>query len=181
MKIGFHIFFILCLIGLSSCVVENTSPPVELIKVGNVVPVFSVLDSDGATVDFTAANFTGKKTLIVFFFTTCWDCQRELPKVQAAWKALAGEGLQLITISREQDVETVREYWNNTDDGKEVFDMPWYVDSDRSAYSKFATSTVPRLYLVDKSGVVIWKAVEDLRKLGINTGNQLIAKINEFN
>lgn len=151
------------------------------VEVGSTVPTFTVNNSGGAAVTFTPADFIGRKSLIVFFTTVCPDCQRELPKVQAAWEVLEAEGLQLITIGRDQLPTDVQAYWNSTANGKPVFDMPWYVDPGRNAFNKFAVKTIPRLYLVDETGKVVWIAVENLVLLGINNGNDLIAKINEFN
>lgn len=182
MKTGLHIFLILCLAGIFSCVSESAAPKAELIEVGDVVPDFTVVDSDGDEVNFTTADFTGKKTLIVFFIPGCPDCQRELPKVQEAWIVLRENGFQLLTIGRSPTMSTeVTNYWNNTKNNKKIFDMPWYVEkSSDSAFYKFATKYVPRLYLIDETGKVVWKAVENLELLGIHNGDDLIAKINEF-
>lgn len=143
----------------SACIKEelpDTSGIVNYITVGDEVPAFSV--SDGENNTFTSASLKGKRTLLVFFHTGCSDCQRELPKVNAVWKALKEEdGYQVVAIAREEKRSDVAAYW-----AAHHFTVPFYLDMDRSVFSLFANSTIPRLYIIDPDGVVQWMATETL-------------------
>ena len=39
------------------------------------------------------------------------------------------------------------------------FDFPILPDEDKSIYNKFATTYIPRIYIVDKNGVVVYTYV----------------------
>jgi len=137
------------------------------IVVGDTVPVFTVENSEGTYVQFTKSNFTGKKTLLVFFYTKCKDCNREKPKVQRVWDELEDyPGFQLITIARGEDATTGRGFWNRAT-------MPCYGDMDKSAFLEFADHTVPRLYTINPQGIVTWIAIEHLDL----SEEELVAKI----
>ncbi len=152
---------VLSLLALSACIKEELPDEpgvVNYVTVGDEVPSFTVSDGAGGT--FTSASFTGKRSLLVFFHTGCGDCQRELPKVNALWKTLQGEeGYQVIAIAREEKLSSVAVYWNSS---KNKFTMPFYLDTDRSVFSLFANSMIPRLYIIDSYGIVQWMAIETL-------------------
>ena len=61
-----------------SCIGENeSSQQVELVQVGDRVPGFEVLLSDGST--FSTRTLSDDVKVIVFFDTECADCQKFLP------------------------------------------------------------------------------------------------------
>ncbi len=147
---------------LTACVVEPPDAG-DRVKVGDAVPDFIVTDADGrGTHHFSQADFVGKHSLVLFFSTSCPDCQRELPKIFQAWQALRNEiDFQLVAVSRQEIPATVAEYWNLEADGKPSFaTMPYWLDPDRSAFETFADSYVPRIYLIDSHGKVAMMAVE---------------------
>lgn len=130
---------------------------------GDPVPSFTVTASDGVDrVDFARADFMGKRSVIVFFNTQCPDCQREMPKVYAAWLEFADDpDFLMVPISRGETAEAVAAYWSSETDTKPSFEpMPFFLDTDRSAFEKFANLYVPRLYLVGTDGKIAYMAVE---------------------
>jgi peroxiredoxin len=135
--------------------------------VGDVVPEFTVKQADGASdAPFLAADFEGRRSVIVFFQTTCADCRRELPKIHEAWqlfsKYRAFPDVQFILISRGENAATVAEYWTSVAESKPSFDpMPYYLDPERETYNKFANTYVPRLYLIGTDGRVKYMAIEE--------------------
>lgn len=156
----FHIylpFFILLIV--SGCIKDEHEPVVNYIEVGDVVPAFEVSDGKGNT--FHSAAFRGKRSLLLFFDTTCGDCQREFPKIQEVWEAIRDkDDCLVITISRDQTYKETDLYWEAHN-----FTMPKYQDPDRSVYSLFATSVIPRIYIINEEGIVIWMAIESLEHL----------------
>jgi len=152
-----------------SCIKEDDSSAevINYVEVGDLVPDFSVSDGIGNT--FSSSFFVGKRSLLVLFSTTCGDCQRELPKVNKIWEELRDDPFyRVITIAREQNKEITDMYWNDED-----FTMPKYLDPDRSVFSLFASSTIPRLYIINEEGVIEWMAIEVLTI----TSEELLAKI----
>ena len=137
----------LLLTGCSSIEDDETK---ERVAVGDRVPLFSVeMVKDGERSTFSTAQLTGE-TVIVFFNTTCPDCQRDLPKLNQYYlKHKVDEGFQMVAISREEGEEDVAAYWK--DNGLQI---PYSAQNDRRIYELFASSIIPRIYFVSAQGVV---------------------------
>lgn len=137
----------LLLTGCSSIEDDETK---ERVAVGDRVPLFSVeMVKDGERSTFSTAQLTGE-TVIVFFNTTCPDCQRDLPKLNQYYlKHKVDEGFQMVAISREEGEEDVAAYWK--DNGLQI---PYSAQNDRRIYELFASSIIPRVYFVSAQGIV---------------------------
>lgn len=144
--IGMMLLYLL-LTGCSSIEDDETK---ERVAVGDRVPLFSVeMVKDGERSTFSTAQLTGE-TVIVFFNTTCPDCQRDLPKLNQYYlKHKVDEGFQMVAISREEGEEDVAAYWK--DNGLQI---PYSAQNDRHIYELFASSIIPRIYFVSAQGVV---------------------------
>ncbi len=134
---------------LAGCISEKGGGegPAQWVEVGDRVPQFTLgeLSSPEA--------FEGRKSLIVFFNTWCPDCQREMPVINDACRQLPD--LQAIAISRGETLEQQAiEQW--------APEMQYYPDPNKEIFNLFAESTVPRVYLIDETGVVAWMAIEEL-------------------
>lgn len=128
----------------------------NLIKVGDHLPSFSVdvITEDGTSV-FSTERLTGQ-TVIVFFHTTCSDCQRELPKLNDYYLAHRGElGFQMVAIARDEGRESIESFWQS-----HQLSMPYSPQNDRRVFSLFATQTIPRAYICSSEGTVLWMGVE---------------------
>ena len=142
--------------GCSSVVDEDDA--VERVHVGDRVPLFTVTmtypettnpQQDQTTSQWSTMQLTGE-TVIVFFNTSCSDCQRDLPLLNEYYlKHKDDEGFQMVAISREEDVESVATYWETNH-----LQIPYSAQSDRRIYNLFATSIIPRIYFVSAKGVV---------------------------
>ncbi|MBD5341056.1 MAG: TlpA family protein disulfide reductase [Bacteroides sp.] len=131
---------LLVVMGLTACVTEEDEP-VWSLQVGEHLPEFSIVMNDGRTV--TTQSLAGKRSVIVFFTTTCSDCRRELPRYQEWYNQIisSGDDVNFICISREEGADAVSTYWKEHD-----FTMPYSPQSDRAVYNLFASSGVPRVY-----------------------------------
>ncbi len=147
---------------LGSCIGEEEGgiKTENYIRVGDPVPAFTIENSFGAGWnDLTSPeDFAGRKTLLVFFVTACPDCRRELPYVEYAFTRLQDEGLTVVPVGRSETHAAIDAYWAETG-----FTMPRYLDASRAVFSLFANQTVPRIYLVNEHGAVVWMCVEDLK------------------
>ncbi len=142
-----------CAVSLQSCVKDGkTKEAEEYVKVGDQVPSFSVKVPGGSTESFAKSDFLGKSSLIVLFTAECPHCRVLMPIVDAAWQEVKDDGgYRIIPIARESLQGAVDAAWSEND-----MTMPYYLDSDRSAYRKFASIYVPRIYRVDAAGVIRW-------------------------
>lgn len=141
---------LLCLLMTGCSSIEDDNEVTERVNVGDRVPLFTVdVVNDGVHSTFSTAQLTGE-TVIVFFNTTCPDCQRDLPKLNQYYlKHKADEGFQMVAISREEGEEDVAAYWK--DKGLQI---PYSAQNDRRIYELFASSIIPRIYFVSAQGIV---------------------------
>lgn len=156
----------------SSCLGDKDHPEQteNHVQVNDTLPDFTVKNAEGE--ELHTNELKGHVTLLVFFITTCPDCQRELPKIESLWETLKNDpDFALVTISRGETTATVNEFWK-----KQKFTMPFYLDPDKIAFLQFANSTVPRLYLTNQENKVIWMAIEELQI----TPEQILEKIREL-
>ena len=151
-SVRYHTFIslLLCLLIMGCSSIEDDNEVTERVNVGDRVPLFSVeMVKDGERSTFSTAQLTGE-TVIVFFNTTCPDCQRDLPNLNQYYlKHKADEGFQMVAISREEGEEDVAAYWK--DNGLQI---PYFAQNDRRIYELFASSIIPRVYFVSAQGIV---------------------------
>lgn len=131
-----------------SCVRE-TGTDGKHVGVGEVIPAFTVTTLDGTATGSDA--LLGKPSVIVFFDTTCPDCQRQLPEIEAVWREWEGS-INTIAIAREQGPAPVRDYWHGNG-----LTIPVAAPGNREAFNIFdrgSKSGVPQVYVTDKEGRV---------------------------
>lgn len=156
------------LLFMCSCIKDDVDEVENYVTVGMEVPVFTVDDGEGSV--FSSEMFKGKQTLLVFFNTVCGDCAREIPKAEAVWQALKEDAdYSVVAIGRKENKESMAAYWKDMD-----LTMPKYQDPDRSVFDMFANSTIPRFYIINDKGVVVWMGIENL---GEDTEEDLIDKM----
>lgn len=154
---------------LLACIKEEVDGDaiINHININDHVPAFVVHDTTGN--DFNSKEFTGKQSLLVFFGSYCNDCKRILPVIEEVWKEMKNDpGFLLTPISRREAAEDVINYWKANG-----FTMPFYLDQKGEAFSLFANSTIPRIYIINSNNVVVWMSVESLDL----TASELIEKI----
>ena len=157
MKKSVWLFFALCM--LVSCVVDepgHDGDDTDLVRVGDRLPSFSVEVVDGVDrYTFSSEVLTGP-TVIVFFNTSCSDCQRELPVLNEYYLQHCSEpGFQMVAIAREETEESIRAYWEINN-----LSIPYSPQSDRRVYNLFATMTIPRVYFCSHTGLITWIGIE---------------------
>ena len=140
--------FLLTICALTSCLGKlETSTPADIITVGQKLPNFEVALSDGTIM--TSSMLQGKPSVIVFFNTSCKDCQRELPLIQQLYEGTTSEAANFLCISRAEGKATIEAFWTQN-----KLTLPYSAQEDKAVYNKFATSTIPRVYISDSSGTV---------------------------
>lgn len=144
------IFFLIYV--LSGCVLEKNEG--ADIKVGDILPEFEVLMNDGSAV--TDDYLKGSVSAVMFFHTSCPDCQQTLPRMQTIYDEYTSKGVKIVLISREEGEYDIMSYW--TENG---LNMPYSAQKDREVYELFATSRIPRIYISDEKGIVRYIYTDD--------------------
>jgi peroxiredoxin len=144
---------------LASCVKD---PQGERIQPGERLPQFSLATLSGQTV--TTDDLLGKPSAVILFTTTCPDCKRQLPEVEAVWE-LQKDDVNVLAIARDEDRTTVSAYWQSA-----KYTMPASAPGDRKTYDLFdrgSRSGVPLLFLCDIRGTVV-RVADDTETISSN-------------
>lgn len=124
-------------------------------KVGDKMPAISVQETSGAT--FSLASEKGKVVVVNFWATWCGPCQVEMPRLEKEiWeKYKSSPDFAMVAIAREQSKETVSEFQLK----HPTYTFPLAYDPHRLVYAKFADSGIPRTYVVDRHGKIVFQSV----------------------
>lgn len=98
------------------------------------------------------ANYRGKVVLIDFWATWCGPCKAALPGIAELKKELTGKPFEVISISVDDEVETVLGYQENEQP------MPWvnwHIGPDSEILTEWAVRGFPTYYVVDAEGVIL--------------------------
>lgn len=137
------------------------------VKVSDPVPSFNFEKSPGVRQDIS--DLKGKVVMITFFATWCGPCRKELPHIESDIykKYKNNPKFELLIFGREHSRDELNKF-----KAENKFEVPMYPDPQRAVYSKFATQTIPRSFLISPEGKIIYssegfveKDFEELKKL----------------
>lgn len=114
---------------------------------GKPVPIqFTAID--GRKIDLT--KMQGKVVLVDFWATWCGPCIKELPSLKAAYDKLSSKGFEIVGISFDQDIDTLKRFV-----AKEKMTWPQYADGegwDNKIGKEYGITSIPTMWLIDKKG-----------------------------
>ena len=139
-------------LSLAGCINEKIEG--ADLKIGDMIPGFSVVMNDGTAV--SDQSLIGSVSFIMFFHTTCPDCQQTLPVVQDIYDLYAQKGVKFALISRDEGAKGIESYWAERSDN-----MPYSAQNSRNVYKKFARERIPRVYICDKDGIIRYIFTDD--------------------
>lgn len=161
---------------LPLAVLSQEKNKVDIVTKGDLVPQFKLESSIYGNMN--SEMIKGKVTLIIIFATWCPPCQKELKALNDAVAAKrisadkSDKDFALIVVGREHNENELRIYQE-----KKSFLFPIYPDPKREFTSKFATQNIPRTYLIDREGKIIYSSTgyneADFEKL-INQIQELV-------
>jgi peroxiredoxin len=123
----------------------------DVVSIGDAMPAFVITADDGTQTP--SARFEGKVVLISFFATWCPSCQLELAEMEKTlWPEYGKrDDFALLVIGREHSGAELEKYG-----AKKGFSFPLYPDRERKIFALFAIQTIPRSYLTDRNGKIIF-------------------------
>lgn len=140
------------------------------VQEGQNLPVFSVTNENGI---IKSSDLKGKVVLINFFATWCAPCMEELPLLQKEiWEKYKNNNkFSLFVIGREHSQDEITTFKT-----KKGFTFPMYPDKTRSVYSLFAKQSIPRNYIIDTNGRVVYVSIG----FGEAEFNKMLNKLDEL-
>ena len=97
------------------------------------------------------SQYRGSVLLLDFWATWCAPCIASLPEVTKLQELLGDQGLEVITISIDENTELVEQFMDRR------MDLPfvnWFVGEQSQLYDDWAIQGVPTYIVVDRDGVV---------------------------
>ena len=137
---------------LAGCIKEKQTG--ADLKVGDSLPDFEVVMNDGSLV--TDDVLKQGVSVVMFFHTSCPDCQQVLPEMQKIYAEYASKDVLFAFISREELSQDIEVLWK-----EKGFEMPYSAQNDRAVYEKFAKTRIPRLYINEKGGIIRYIFTDD--------------------
>ena len=136
------LFAAMMIFAASSCIYDDPEPEFEL-QVGDRIPDFTVTMTDGTTV--TGESLRKGVSLIMFFHSSCPDCQGTLPSVQRIYDEFLDKGVSFAIISRSQLADEIEPYWQ-----EQGYTMPYSAclqgSCGKIAQNAIRPRKIPRLY-----------------------------------
>ena len=117
------------------------------LKAGDGLPDFEVVMNDGTVVSDDILKET--VSVVMFFHTSCPDCQQVLPQMQKIYDEFASESVNIALISREEPKMSIDVFWM-----EKGLKMPYSAQNDRTVYELFAKERIPRVYICEKGGII---------------------------
>ena len=119
---------------------------------GQMAPDFTITNLDGEV--FKLSDMKGKVVLVNFFATWCGPCMKELPELEKqVWPRFKNENFKLISIGREHTNAELKKFRF-----KKKYTFPIAADPKRQIYARYAEKFIPRNYIIDKEGKIIFQS-----------------------
>lgn len=122
--------------------------------VGDRLPDFEVVMNDGSVVDDDILS--EGVSVVMFFHTSCPDCQQALPRMQQIYDEYISKGVYFAFISREEGVVDIESYFK-----EKGLKLPYSAQNDRKVYEQFAQTRIPRIYICEKGGIIRYIFTDD--------------------
>ncbi len=118
--------------------------------IGQHIPVFAIKTK---TTLITRDSLKGKVCLINFFATWCPPCMQELPVLQKeVWEHYKdNKAFRLLVVGRDHTEEELDSFKKTRG-----YTLPIYPDKSQGAYAQFAAKYIPRTYLINADGQIVY-------------------------
>ena len=133
----------------------------KVLSIGQTPPSFAAVDKNDNAFDY--ADYNGKILLVDFWAAWCRACRIENPQFVELYKEFNKEGLEIVSISQDRDVDT----WNKAIEKDGVGLWTNIQDKTKEISDLYAVSSLPQNLVIGKDGRIIGKNVtaEQLKQM----------------
>ena len=123
------------------------------ITVGDRAPEFQLPALEGTPVNLS--DYRGKVVMVHFWATWCPPCVEEMPELESLYRTFKGKGLEILAISADKgDGSTVSAFMK-----RNKLTFPVLLDPQALVARSYGTFKLPETYIVDRQGVIAYKAI----------------------
>lgn len=116
-------------------------------------PDFSFKDMDGH--EASLSDYRGRVVFLNFWATWCVTCEEEMPSMEKLYQRFKDDKFEVLTVTIDKEGEKhVRSYLD-----KFGLSFPVILDPSKEIANLYKTTGVPETFIINKSGVIVHKAV----------------------
>ncbi len=112
---------------------------------GQIAPDFVLRNADGQLVKLS--DLRGKVVWVNFWASWCLPCKKELPDIQKLYDEKHGDGLEVLAVNWQDDIETARSFFSSRE-----LHLPLLLDRSGSVYEQYRLQGLPDSFFIDREG-----------------------------
>jgi cytochrome c biogenesis protein CcmG/thiol:disulfide interchange protein DsbE len=153
-KIAFLTILILFVaLSIVGYLVKDRQGGKKIIASGDQAPEFSLQTPGGRFVSLS--ELRGKVVMVHFWATWCPPCVEEIPTLNKLYSSLAGKDFEMLAVSVDEGgAEVVIPFVHQN-----RLNIPMLLDPGHRIAGLYGTYKFPETYIVDRQGVVRYKAI----------------------
>ena len=153
-KIAFlAVLFILTALFIAGYLVMDRKTGNKIIASGDLAPEFRLEKYDAGPVSL--ADLRGKVVMVHFWATWCPPCVEELPTLDRLHNSTLGKDFEMLAVGVDDEgAGTIVPFIRNN-----RLTLPVFFDPGGSVAKSYGTYKLPETYILDRAGVVRYKAI----------------------
>lgn len=140
-------------VGAAFAYVELAEHKGEALRVGSQAPSLVLATLDGGRHDLASGR--GRLVVLNLWATWCPPCVAEMPALERLHRTLAAEGLSVVAVSTDEDVQAPRRFV--ADHGLTLLVL--HDPGGREVGSAYRVTSYPETFLIDRAGLILQHVV----------------------
>ena len=100
-------------------------------------------------------NYKSKYILLTFWASWCGPCVEEMPTINLMREKYSTDKFEIISVTLDDDLTKFSE-------AAKKYNMNWkHIFGDKDLVKKYGVIGIPEIYLIDKTGKIIYKREEE--------------------
>lgn len=157
MRVSYFWRLLVALLAVAALLLTSCQGAPAAPKVGQQAPDLTLKRLDGQ--EMRLSDLRGKVVMLNFWATNCPPCRNEMPAMEAVYKELAAQGAVIVAVNQMEGADTVQRFVDS-------FGLTFTIalDQDGSAGQVYGAHYYPTTYVIDRDGIVRFKAVGEMKE-----------------